>query len=93
MLLIAWAFFTTLFYKTLIVMLIALVWQGKLRGKLPERVKPWGIKAMWTCLAITLWVAMPRYRINSSDRVRMVYLDENTPIWRMARPLQRQQID
>ena len=77
LLLLAWIFFATLFYKTLIVMLLAMVWQGKIREKLPERIKPYGIKAIWACLVLTLFVAMPRYRINCGDRVRLVYLDEN----------------
>lgn len=41
--------FATLFYKTIMVMLLALVWQGWIRERLPERIKPWGIKAMWAC--------------------------------------------
>lgn len=47
LLLLAWIFFATLFYKTLIVMLLAVVWQGKIREKLPERIKPYGIKAIF----------------------------------------------
>ena len=76
LLLLAWMFFATLFYKTIIAMLLALVWQSKIREELPRRIKPWGIKAMWVCLALLLWTAMPRYRINCGDRVRMVYLDD-----------------
>ncbi len=74
-LLLAWLYFATLFYKTLMVMLIALVWQSNIREKLPERIKPYGIKVMWACLVITLWVAMPRYRTNCGDRVRLVFLN------------------
>ena len=76
LLLLAWMYFATLFYKTIVVMLIALVWQKRIREKLPDCIKPYGIKAMWVCLALVLWVAMPRYRIDCGDRVRMVYLDD-----------------
>ena len=76
LLLLAWMYFATLFYKTIVVMLIALVWQGRIREKLPDCIKSYGIKAMWACLALVLWVAMPRYRIDCGDRVRMVYLDD-----------------
>ena len=76
LLLLAWMSFCTLLYKTIVVMLIALVWQGKVREKIPERIRPYGVKAMWACLVLVLWVAMPRYRITCGDRVRMVYLDD-----------------
>ncbi len=76
LLLLAWIFVATLFYKTLIVMILVLVWQSKIREKLPERIKPYGVKAMWLCLLLTLWTSMPRYRIDCSDRVRLVYLDD-----------------
>ena len=76
LLVLAFLYFATLFYKTIIVMLLVTVWKNKIRENLPERVKPWGMKAIWICLALTLWVAMPRYRIHSDDRVRFVYLDE-----------------
>ena len=66
-------------------MLIALVWQGRIREKRPVCIKPYGIKAMWVCLALVLWMAMPRCRIECGDRVRMVYLndkgnEEHTPL-------------
>lgn len=75
LLLLAWMFFYTLFYKTLVVLLIVLVWKGKIREKLPQAYRTYGITAIFACLVLTLWVAMPRYRIHSGDRVRMVYLD------------------
>lgn len=34
------------------------------------------MKAVGGCLVVVLWVAMPRYRVNSGDRMRLVYLDE-----------------
>ena len=76
LLLLAWMLFATLFYKTVVVMLIFLVWQSRIREKLPGHIRTWGIKAMWICLVLALFVAMPRYRINCGDRVRLVYLDE-----------------
>lgn len=76
LLVLAFLYFATLFYKVIIVMLLVTVWKNKIRENLPGRVNPWGMKAIWICLALTLWVAMPRYRIHSGDRVRLVYLDE-----------------
>ena len=76
LLVLLWFFWATLFYKALTLMLIALTWQSKFRERLPERIRPWGLKVMWLCLAVVLWVSMPRYRINCGDRVRMVYLNE-----------------
>lgn len=72
----AWLFFASLFYKTIMLMLIALVWQSVIRERLPERIRPYGIKIMWCCLVLCLWIAMPRYRIHTTDRVRLVYLDD-----------------
>lgn len=75
LLLLAWMFFYTFFYKILVVMLFVFVWRGKIREKFPQRYHTYVIMAILTCLMLTLWVATPRYLINSSDRVRMMYLD------------------
>ena len=39
LLLLAWMYFATLFYKTIVVMLIALVWQKGIREKLQDRMQ------------------------------------------------------
>lgn len=75
-LVVAWLFFATLFYKTIFVLLLFLVWRKVLAEKIPERYRKWSVRAVWLCLAFTLWIAMPRYRINSGDRVRLLYTDK-----------------
>lgn len=72
----AWFFFATLFYKTICVVLLFLVWRKVLAEKVPKRYRNLSIRAVWLCLGFTLWIAMPRYRINSGDRVRLLYVDK-----------------
>lgn len=81
-LVVAWACFATLFYKTLAVMLGLWLWQKELKacvaeaGWMPKQLKAWAVKAVWACMIVCLWAAMPRWRIDSGDRVRLVYLDK-----------------
>lgn len=73
---IAWLFFATLFYKTICVMLLFAVWRKPLLGKLSENNQKWANRGVWLALIIILWIAMPRYRIHSGDRTRLVYVDK-----------------
>ena len=75
-LIIAWLFFATLFYKTVCIMLLFAVWRKTLLEKVPEQYRKWAGRGVWLVLIIVLWMAMPRYRINSSDRVRLLYIDK-----------------
>ncbi len=78
----AWACFATLFYKTLAVTLGLWLWQKNLKACvaeadwMPKQLKAWAVKAVWACMIVCLWAAMPRWRIDSGDRVRLVYLDK-----------------
>lgn len=72
---VAWFFFATLFYKTICVTLLFLIWRKKMAAKVPELYRKWSVRAAWLCLALILWIAMPRYRNNSGDRVRLLYVD------------------
>ncbi len=72
----AFLFFATLFYKTLCLMLLLAVWRKSIAAHLPERYRKWGMRGAWACLLLTLWVAMPRWRINSWDPVRLWYIDK-----------------
>lgn len=69
-------FFATLQYKIACLLLLFAVWQKTLGAKVPVRFCKWGICSIWICLTILLWIAMPRYRINSGDRVRLLYVDK-----------------
>ena len=85
LIIVAWVFFATLFYKTIMTMLLFLVWKKQVFGWLPSWMKKYGMKPYWLCFVLCLWIAMPRYRIHCGDRVRMVYLDddgdvENSPL-------------
>lgn len=80
-LVVAWACFATLFYETLIVALILRLWWKELKGWLaeldliPVRFRPYAAKALFGILALCVWMGMPRWCIDSGDRVRLVYLD------------------
>lgn len=76
LLLLLWWMFSTLFYKTVCVMLLVAVWRNELREKLPEKFRTWGMRAVWIVLALVLWTGMPRYRINSGDRTRLIFVEE-----------------
>ena len=64
-------FFVSWFYKVIVLMLLAVVWRAELR-----QWRSWGVKATFGVLLIALFVVMPRYRYNSSDRVRLIYQDK-----------------
>ncbi len=73
---VAWACLATMFYKTVMLMLLFLIWKKQVFERLPSWMTKYGMKPYWLCFVVFLWMAMPRYRINSGDRVRLVYLDE-----------------
>ena len=73
---VAFFFFATLQYKTICVILLFAIWRKTLARKLPERYRKWAVRAVWIFLVVLLWIAMPRYRINSGDRVRFLYIDK-----------------
>lgn len=75
-LVLVWLFVAILFYKTICMMLIVAVWRKNIAAKIPVHWRKWWMRGVWTILVIVLWVVMPRYRINSSDRVRLLYLNE-----------------
>ncbi len=76
LLVVAWACLASQFYKTIMLMLLFLVWKKQVFEWLPLWMKRYGMKPYWALFVVCLWMAMPRYRINSGDRVRLVYLDE-----------------
>jgi hypothetical protein len=69
---VAWALFASLFYKTIMLMLLFLVWKKHIFEMLPAWTQKWGMKPYWMLFFVCLWMAMPRYRIDSNDRVRLV---------------------
>ena len=75
-LVIAWLFFASLFYKTICMILLFVAWRKPLTNVLPERYRELGFRSVWACLIVLLWMALPRYRINSGDRVRLLYFDQ-----------------
>lgn len=72
----AFLFFATLCYKTLCLILLWAVWRKPIAKRIRERYRKWAVRGAWACLLLTLWVAMPRWRIHSADRVRLVYIDK-----------------
>lgn len=63
-------FFASWFYKILVLMLLVRVWREEIKTK-----KVWGCKAVMGILLIALFCVLPRYRYNTSDRVRLIYQD------------------
>lgn len=76
LLVLMWLFVATMFYKTICVMLIV-VWHKNIATRIPLQWRKWSMRCVWAALVIVLWFAMPRYRINSGDRVRLLYLNED----------------
>lgn len=74
---VAWAYFATMFYKTIMLLLLFIVWKKQVFKILPLWMKKYGMKPYWLCFVLCLWIGMPRYRINSGDRVRLIYLDND----------------
>lgn len=72
-----WLFVSTLFYKTICVMLLVAMWHKEIVGRIPVQWRKWGMRGVWAVLVVVLWIAMPRYRINSNDRVRLFYLNKD----------------
>lgn len=76
LLIIAWSLFATLFYKTIMAMLLFTVWRSSIMNHLPQPAqRKYATRIVWLGLIICLWVSMPRYRINGGDRVRLIYFD------------------
>lgn len=73
----AMLFVQTLFYKTVFIMLLFILWSKPLMAKLPERYRTWTTRAIWCCLILTLWISLPRWRTHSHDRVQLVYLNKD----------------
>ena len=64
-------FFASWFYKIATLMLLAYVWRKEIKAK-----KEWGYKALMCVLFIAMFCVLPRYRYNTSDRVQLIYQDE-----------------
>lgn len=62
----------TWFYKLLFLWLALLLWRKELLSKIPYRHAN---RIMIALMVVTLFIAMPRYRTNSSDRVQLIYQD------------------
>lgn len=85
LLLVVFFSFASHFYSILVLMLGLRLWQKPLKNLMrveiledcSPRVQKWVMRGIWLCMLAALWIAMPRYRIDSGDRVRLVYLNEN----------------
>lgn len=69
-------FVRTLFYKTVCLLLLFALWRKPLMEKVPEPHRQWAAWTVWVSLILLLVVALPRWRIHTNDRVRLVYLDK-----------------
>lgn len=66
-------FVVSWFYKLLLLGLILWMWHGQIARWVPWPYTNKVIAAVWIVLVV---VSLPRYRWNSSDRVRLIYQDE-----------------
>ncbi len=64
-------FFASWFYKIVVLMLLAHVWRKEIKAK-----KEWGYKTLMGVLFIAMFCVLPRYRYNTSNRVQLIYQDE-----------------
>lgn len=64
-------FFTSWFYKIIMLILLARVWRHEIKAK-----RMWGYKAVMIALCVALFCVLPRYRYNTSDRVQLIYQDQ-----------------
>ena len=73
----ACVFFASLLYKTICIFMLWLVWRKRLMNKVPDRYRRWCTRAVWLCFVVIVWTALPRWRIDCGDRVRLVYVDND----------------
>lgn len=64
-------FFASWFYKIVMLLLLVRQWRNEIKAK-----KEWGYKALMGVLLVAMFCVLPRYRYNTSDRVRLIYQDE-----------------
>ena len=64
-------FFTSWFYKIMVLMLLAHTWRKEIKAK-----KKWGYKAIMCVLFIAMFCVLPKYRYNTSDRAQLIYQDK-----------------
>ena len=72
LLLLPFLFFESWFYKIICLILMAVVWREDLRA-----MHKWLFRGVLIALFVGLFWVLPRYRYNTSDRVRLIYQDEN----------------
>ena len=61
------------FYRILVLMLLARVWRERIKA-----VRPWAFKAVMWVMVVGLFISLPRYRYDTSDRVRLIYQTHGT---------------
>ena len=70
-------------------MLLFAIWSNSIAKKIAVNRRKWFKRAIWLVLTLALWMAMPRWRTNCSDRIRLLYLNEDyetvhPPFWQYA---------
>lgn len=85
-------FVASLEYQTLVMMLLLFVWRKKISRWCVFSSKKWGRtvarhswKLLMALLVVQFWIALPRYRMGSDDRLQLYYVSEqgervSTPI-------------
>ena len=71
LLVVAFLFFASWFYKIVVLMLLAFTWRKEIKAK-----KEWGYKVVMGILLVAMFCVLPRYRYNTSDRIQLIYQDK-----------------
>ena len=66
-------FMTSWFYKIICLILLSLVWKKTIISKFPYR---YTFRYLMILFAVCIFAVLPRYRYNTSDRVRLIYQDK-----------------
>ncbi len=71
LILITFFFFASWLYKLLAILFLAVVWRDKIK-----QLHKWVYPSIITILLVAIFMVIPRFRYNTSDRVRLIYQDK-----------------
>ena len=66
-------FVASWFYKLIYLLVLSLIWKKEIKEKIPYRHT---FMVLMAVLAVGLFHTMPRYRLHTSDRIQLIYQDQ-----------------
>ena len=66
-------FLASWFYSLLTLTVLLLIWRREIKTKIPYKHS---FKLIMMAMLVAIFTVMPRYRYNSSDRIQLIYQDE-----------------